>query len=138
MPLWVRVLLPRDPRSLEDILEPHKELIAEYMLAIENFARVPRYDEFPRINEIKKLIGGPKKSLAVLEKIYDAYSFNLIPKFGSWFAGDEDSYQYLAESIRKHPDQETLKQMIIDAGFDMCEYQNLTGGVVAIHKGIKI
>ena len=79
-----------------------------------------------------------KTTNPVLEKIYDAYSFNLIPKFGSWFAGDEDSYQYLAESIRKHPDQETLKQMIIDAGFDMCEYQNLTGGVVAIHKGIKI
>ena len=72
-----------------------------------------------------------KTTNPVLEKIYDAYSFNLIPKFGSWFAGDEDSYQYLAESIRKHPDQETLKQMIIDAGFDMCEYQNLTGGVVA-------
>jgi demethylmenaquinone methyltransferase/2-methoxy-6-polyprenyl-1,4-benzoquinol methylase len=79
-----------------------------------------------------------KTTNPVLEKIYDAYSFNLIPKFGSWFAGDEDSYQYLAESIRKHPDQETLKQMIIDAGFDMCEYQNLTGGVVAIHKGIKV
>ena len=79
-----------------------------------------------------------KTTNPILEKIYDAYSFNLIPKFGSWFAGDEDSYQYLAESIRKHPDQETLKQMIIDAGFDMCEYQNLTGGVVAIHKGIKI
>jgi demethylmenaquinone methyltransferase/2-methoxy-6-polyprenyl-1,4-benzoquinol methylase len=79
-----------------------------------------------------------KTTNPVLEKIYDAYSFNLIPKFGSWFAGDEDSYQYLAESIRKHPGQETLKQMIIDAGFDMCEYQNLTGGVVAIHKGIKV
>ena len=79
-----------------------------------------------------------KTTNPVLEKIYDAYSFNLIPKFGSWFAGDEDSYQYLAESIRKHPDQETLKQMIIDAGFDMCEYQNLTSGVVAIHKGIKV
>ena len=79
-----------------------------------------------------------KTTNPVLEKIYDAYSFNLIPKFGSWFAGDEDSYQYLAESIRKHPDQETLKQMIMDAGFDMCEYQNLTGGVVAIHKGIKV
>jgi len=79
-----------------------------------------------------------KTTNPVLEKIYDAYSFNLIPKFGSWFAGDEDSYQYLAESIRRHPDQETLKQMIIDAGFDMCEYQNLTGGVVAIHKGIKV
>ena len=79
-----------------------------------------------------------KTTNPVLEKIYDAYSFNLIPKFGSWFAGDEDSYQYLAESIRKHPGQETLKQMIIDAGFDMCEYQNLTCGVVAIHKGIKV
>ena len=72
-----------------------------------------------------------------LEKIYDAYSFNLIPKLGQFFANDEDSYQYLAESIRKHPDQETLKTMALDAGFGFCEYHNLSGGIVALHKAIK-
>ncbi len=73
----------------------------------------------------------------MLEKIYDAYSFNLIPKLGQFFANDEDSYQYLAESIRKHPDQETLKTMSLDAGFGFCEYHNLSGGIVALHKAIK-
>ena len=73
----------------------------------------------------------------MLEKIYDAYSFNLIPKLGQFFANDEDSYQYLAESIRKHPDQETLKAMALDAGFGFCEYHNLSGGIVALHKAIK-
>jgi len=72
-----------------------------------------------------------------LEKLYDYYSFNLIPKLGDLFAGDEQSYQYLAESIRKHPDQETLKTMVIDAGFGFCEYHNLSGGIVAVHKAIK-
>ena len=73
----------------------------------------------------------------LLEKAYDFYSFNLIPKFGDFFANDEDSYQYLAESIRKHPNQETLKTMVLDAGFEFCEYHNLTGGIVALHKAIK-
>ena len=73
----------------------------------------------------------------MLEKIYDAYSFNLIPKLGQFFANDEDSYQYLAESIRRHPDQETLKTMALDAGFGFCEYHNLSGGIVALHKAIK-
>jgi demethylmenaquinone methyltransferase/2-methoxy-6-polyprenyl-1,4-benzoquinol methylase len=73
----------------------------------------------------------------MLEKIYDAYSFNLIPKLGQFFANDEDSYQYLAESIRKHPDQETLKAIALDAGFGFCEYHNLSGGIVALHKAIK-
>ncbi len=72
-----------------------------------------------------------------LEKLYDYYSFNLIPKLGNLFAGDEQSYQYLAESIRKHPDQETLKAMALDAGFGFCEYHNLSGGIVAVHKAIK-
>jgi demethylmenaquinone methyltransferase/2-methoxy-6-polyprenyl-1,4-benzoquinol methylase len=73
----------------------------------------------------------------MLEKAYDFYSFNLIPKFGDFIANDEDSYQYLAESIRKHPDQETLKTMVLDAGFEFCEYHNLTGGIVALHKAVK-
>jgi len=73
----------------------------------------------------------------MLEKAYDFYSFNLIPKFGEYLANDEDSYQYLAESIRKHPDQETLKAMVLDAGFEFCEFHNLTGGIVALHKAVK-
>jgi len=72
-----------------------------------------------------------------LSKIYDAYSFHLLPKLGQWIAGDEDSYRYLVESIRMHPDQETLKQMILDAGFDRCQYFNFTGGIVACHQGTK-
>jgi len=73
-----------------------------------------------------------------LEKLYDTYSFKLLPKFGKWIANDEPSYRYLAESIRMHPDQETLKQMMHEAGFGKVDYYNLTAGVVALHKGIKI
>lgn len=73
-----------------------------------------------------------------LEKLYDTYSFKLLPKFGKWIANDEPSYRYLAESIRMHPDQETLKQMMQEAGFGKVDYYNLTAGVVALHKGIKV
>jgi demethylmenaquinone methyltransferase/2-methoxy-6-polyprenyl-1,4-benzoquinol methylase len=73
----------------------------------------------------------------LVKKTYDFYSFSLLPKMGKLFAGDADSYQYLAESIRMHPDQETLKTMIEEAGFDRCEYFNLTQGVVALHRGFK-
>ncbi len=72
-----------------------------------------------------------------LEKLYDFYSFKLLPKFGKWIANDEPSYRYLAESIRMHPDQETLKDMMHTAGFSTVEYYNLTAGVVALHKGVK-
>lgn len=73
----------------------------------------------------------------LLTKVYDQYSFSLLPKIGKWITGDQDSYQYLAESIRMHPDQETLKQMFADAGFADNEYHNLTGGIVALHRGFK-
>ena len=72
-----------------------------------------------------------------LEKAYDWYSFNILPKIGKWVANDEDSYRYLAESIRMHPDQETLRQMMKAAGFGHVDVHNLTGGVVALHVGIK-
>jgi demethylmenaquinone methyltransferase/2-methoxy-6-polyprenyl-1,4-benzoquinol methylase len=72
-----------------------------------------------------------------LQPAYDAYSFKLLPVMGKLLARDEDSYRYLAESIRMHPDQETLKQMMLDAGFDKVDYNNLTAGVVALHKGVK-
>ncbi|PKO25668.1 MAG: bifunctional demethylmenaquinone methyltransferase/2-methoxy-6-polyprenyl-1,4-benzoquinol methylase UbiE [Betaproteobacteria bacterium HGW-Betaproteobacteria-8] len=73
-----------------------------------------------------------------LAPIYDAYSFKLLPLMGKLFAKDADSYQYLAESIRMHPDQETLKQMMLDAGFHKVDYYNLAAGAVALHKGWKI
>lgn len=73
----------------------------------------------------------------LLAKAYDFYSFNILPKMGKFIADDEDSYQYLAESIRMHPDQETLKQMMLDAGFDKAEYTNMSEGIVALHRGWK-
>lgn len=76
-------------------------------------------------------------STPLLNKIYDFYSFNVIPKLGEWVAKDRDSYQYLVESIRMHPDQEGLKAMMCEAGFEEVSYFNLTGGIVALHKGYK-
>lgn len=78
-----------------------------------------------------------KPTNELLSKAYDAYSFNVIPRIGKLITNDSDSYQYLAESIRVHPGQEELKEMMEDAGFCSCEYHNMTGGVVALHKGIK-
>ncbi len=73
-----------------------------------------------------------------LKPIYDWYSFNVLPKLGKLVANDEDSYRYLAESIRKFPDQETLLNMMREAGFEHCRYHNLTGGIVALHRGYKL
>ena len=78
-----------------------------------------------------------KPPSTLLSKIYDSYSFSLLPKLGQLFAKDSDSYQYLAESIRMHPDQETLKSMVENAGFSNCDYHNMTGGIVALHRGVK-
>ncbi|MCU0957072.1 MAG: bifunctional demethylmenaquinone methyltransferase/2-methoxy-6-polyprenyl-1,4-benzoquinol methylase UbiE [Hydrogenophaga sp.] len=72
-----------------------------------------------------------------LEKAYDWYSFSVLPRLGRWVAGDADSYRYLAESIRMHPGQEELRQMMKQAGFGHVDVHNLTGGVVALHLGIK-
>lgn len=72
-----------------------------------------------------------------LQKAYDWYSFSILPKLGSWVAGDAQSYQYLAESIRMHPDQETLKTMMGSQGFGHVDIHNMTAGVVALHVGIK-
>ncbi len=73
----------------------------------------------------------------LLSKAYDAYSFRVLPLMGKLVANDSESYQYLAESIRMHPDQETLKGMMEEAGFDRVEFHNMTGGIVALHRGIK-
>ncbi len=72
-----------------------------------------------------------------LSKVYDLYSFKLLPAIGHMVANDRESYQYLAESIRMHPDQATLQQMMDTAGFAQTSYHNLTGGIVALHRGYK-
>ena len=69
--------------------------------------------------------------------LYDAYSFRVLPLLGRFVAGDEASYRYLAESIRMHPDQETLLAMMQEAGLEGCRYHNLSGGIVAVHRGYK-
>lgn len=81
--------------------------------------------EFSRINN------------PVFSKLYDAYSFMALPVMGKLIAGDAESYRYLAESIRMHPDQDALEQMMTSAGFVQTNYHNMTGGMVALHKGIK-
>jgi demethylmenaquinone methyltransferase/2-methoxy-6-polyprenyl-1,4-benzoquinol methylase len=75
--------------------------------------------------------------LKPLKPLYDLYSFQVLPRLGQLVAGDADSYRYLAESIRMHPDQDTLRDMMVAAGFEDCEYFNLNGGLVAIHRGRK-
>lgn len=72
-----------------------------------------------------------------VKSIYDLYSFNILPLVGKFVANDEQSYRYLAESIRMHPNQNDLCHMMGDAGFENCQYHNLTGGIVAIHRGYK-
>jgi demethylmenaquinone methyltransferase/2-methoxy-6-polyprenyl-1,4-benzoquinol methylase len=74
---------------------------------------------------------------AALKPAYDYYSFNILPKLGRMIAKDESSYRYLAESIRMHPDQKTLQGMLEQAGLERCDYHNLTGGIVAVHRGYK-
>jgi demethylmenaquinone methyltransferase/2-methoxy-6-polyprenyl-1,4-benzoquinol methylase len=72
-----------------------------------------------------------------LKPLYDAYSFKVLPLLGKYVAGDEASYRYLAESIRMHPDQDTLLRMMQEAGLEGCRYHNLTGGIVAVHRGYR-
>jgi demethylmenaquinone methyltransferase/2-methoxy-6-polyprenyl-1,4-benzoquinol methylase len=79
-----------------------------------------------------------KPTSPALSAVYDTYSFRLLPLMGKFVADDPDSYRYLAESIRMHPDQETLKGMMQNTGFERCEYYNLTGGIVALHRGYKV
>ncbi len=70
-------------------------------------------------------------------RLYDTYSFSVLPRLGDWVAGDADSYRYLAESIRMHPDQPTLARMMREAGLTHCSWNNLTNGVVAVHTGFR-
>jgi len=78
-----------------------------------------------------------KPTSPLLSKVYDAYSFSALPVMGKLITDDADGYRYLAESIRKHPDQESLLEMVEDAGFVDCRFHNMTGGIVAVHRGIK-
>src|ERR1700722_18404039 len=78
-----------------------------------------------------------KPLMSPMSRIYDAYSFRVLPWLGRVIAGDADAYRYLAESIRRHPDQETLLQMMQSAGLEGCHYHNLTGGLVALHRGYR-
>jgi len=72
-----------------------------------------------------------------LKPLYELYSFKILPRLGQWIAKDAESYRYLAESIRMHPNQDTLLEMMQNAGFDRCDYHNLSGGIVAVHRGYK-
>jgi len=78
------------------------------------------------------------KPVQAVKPAYDLYSFKVLPLIGKFVTGDEESYQYLAESIRMHPDQETLLAMMRSAGFERCRYRNLAGGIVALHSGHRI
>jgi demethylmenaquinone methyltransferase/2-methoxy-6-polyprenyl-1,4-benzoquinol methylase len=86
----------------------------------------------------KALIFEFSQPVSALKPAYDLYSFKVLPLLGKLVARDEDSYQYLAESIRMHPDQETLLGMMQDAGFERCRYENLAGGIVALHIAYRI
>lgn len=106
--------------------------VTDKQKAIESMLRVLKPGGRLLILEFSKPVVKP------LSKLYDLYSFAVLPRLGKLVANDSDSYQYLAESIRMHPDQATLKGMMEQAGFVNCDYFNMTGGIVAIHRGFKV
>lgn len=99
--------------------------------ALAEMVRVLKPGGFALILEFSQLY------IQSLRPVYDAYSFKLLPRMGHWIAGDADSYRYLAESIRMHPDQETLLDSMRSAGFEDASYLNLSAGIVAIHRGYR-
>ena len=105
--------------------------VTDKQLALNELHRVLKPNGLLMVVEFSKVID------PLLAKGYDFYSFNVLPHLGQLVANDRDSYQYLAESIRMHPDQETLADMFRQAGLVKVSYENLTAGVVAIHKGWK-
>ena len=99
------------------------------------------------LNEMQRVLKPGGKALvlefskvnnSLLKTLYNFYSFKVLPEIGHFVANDRDSYQYLVESIEQHPDQTTLQNMFETAGMELCSYENLSGGIVAIHKGHKI
>ena len=106
--------------------------VTDQMAALSEMHRVLKPGGWAMILEFSK------PTSICLGKIYDAYSFNILPKLGAWVTNDAASYQYLAESIRMHPDQETLQTMMQETGFANCDHYNLSDGIVAIHKGYKL
>lgn len=105
--------------------------VTQIQIALESMFRVLKPGGQLLILEFSKPV------LPGLKPIYDQYSFKVLPALGKLIANDAESYQYLAESIRMHPDQNTLKQMLETAGFENCKYHNLTGGIVAVHRAYK-
>lgn len=105
--------------------------VTDKQAALNEMARVLRPGGRVLVLEFSKPV------LRWLEPIYDTYSFKVLPALGKLVANDADSYRYLAESIRMHPDQETLKSMMTDAGLEDCRYHNLSGGIVAVHVGFR-
>ncbi|MCP1673342.1 demethylmenaquinone methyltransferase/2-methoxy-6-polyprenyl-1,4-benzoquinol methylase [Natronocella acetinitrilica] len=99
--------------------------------ALQEMRRVLRPGGFVLVLEFSKLY------LPGLTPVYDMYSFHVLPRMGQMIAGDSESYRYLAESIRMHPDQETLRDMMSGAGLEDCDYTNLSGGIVAVHRGYR-
>ena len=100
--------------------------------ALEAMYRVLRPGGRALVLEFSKPLSRP------LARLYDLYSFQVLPRMGQLVAKDAESYRYLAESIRMHPDQETLRGMMETAGFERCDVHNLTGGIVAVHRGFKL
>ncbi len=105
--------------------------VTDKSLALESMFRVLKPGGRLLVLEFSKPVS------PALGKLYDTYSFKVLPALGKLVTDDEDSYRYLAESIRRHPDQDTLLGMMEDAGFADCKYHNMTGGIVAVHRGIK-
>ncbi|GJM06005.1 MAG: ubiquinone/menaquinone biosynthesis C-methyltransferase UbiE [marine bacterium B5-7] len=99
------------------------------------------------LNEMQRVLKPSGKALVLefsqvnnklFKQLYQFYSFKILPEIGHFVANDRDSYQYLVESIEQHPNQESLKDMFEQAGMELCSYENLSGGIVAIHKGYKL
>ena len=106
--------------------------VTDQMRALREMARVLKPGGRALVLEFSQVRG------ALPRRLYDLYSFQVLPRLGNIIADDADSYRYLAESIRRHPDQETLRGMMLEAGFDSAEYRNLSGGIVAIHRGLVV
>lgn len=106
--------------------------VTDKQLALEEMFRVLKPGGKAFILEFSKL------EIDALAPAYDKFSFDILPKLGEIVAGDSDSYRYLAESIRTHPDQASLMSMMENAGFERCKYRNILGGVVAMHEGMRL